>query len=210
MHTRRVLKELIETALLALALFMALEFCVQNYRVEGSSMHPTLMENERLIVNKLTYTRIDGGLFDFSLPFTRSASAADGSRGQSFIFSPPKHGEIIIFHSPENRERDFVKRVIGVPGDTLEIRNGQVIRNGVEIDEPYVARQSSRSEPEVAIPEGHYYVMGDNRRGSNDSRDWGLLPERDIIGRAWLRYWPLDRWGDADGDREREIESARE
>ena len=89
--------------------------------------------------------------------------------------------------------------MIGVPGDALEIRNGQVIRNGEEIDEPYITNHSFASEPETLIPAGHYYVMGDNRRGSNDSRDWGLLPESDIIGRAWFRYWPPSRMGDADG-----------
>lgn len=204
MNMRRAIRETIETALLALALLLALEFSAQNYRVEGSSMHPTMEEGDYLIVNKLVYTRIGGGLFDFSLPFAQPADAAgDGAPGRNFIFGKPEHGEIIIFHSPENRERDFVKRVIGVPGDTLEIRNGRVIRNGEEIDEPYVARQSSRSYDEISIPAGHYYVMGDNRRGSNDSREWGLLPETDIIGRAWQRYWPPGRLGDADVDWER-------
>ena len=201
---RRVIKEAIETALLALALLLALEFSAQNYRVEGSSMHPTMEEGDYLIVNKLTYTRVDGGLFDFSLPFTRPADAsANAPPAHDFVFGQPKHGEIIIFHSPENRERDFVKRVIGVPGDTLEIRNGQVILNGEEVAEPFVARQSSTSHEEIRIPEGHYFVMGDNRRGSNDSRDWGLLPATDIIGKAWFRYWPAERWGDPDVDWER-------
>ena len=201
---RRAIKETIETALLALALLLALEFSAQNYRVEGSSMHPTEEEGDYLIVNKLTYTRIDGGLFDFSLPFAQPADAADGgASGDDFIFGQPEHGEIIIFHSPENREREFVKRVIGVPGDTIEIRNGQVIRNGEEIDEPYVARQSSRSYDEIRVPPGGYYVLGDNRRGSNDSRNWGFVPEKDVVGKAWLRYWPPGRWGDADVDWER-------
>ena len=203
MFTRRLIKELIETALLALAMLLALEFSVQNYRVEGSSMYPTLLEGEMLMVNKLIYARLDDGVFDFSLPPAQSADAAaasdDGSApSRTFVFSPPKHGEIIIFHFPRNRERDFVKRVIGVPGDVLEIRNGQVIRNGEPVDEPYVTNHSSRSQREIEIPEGHYYVLGDNRRGSNDSRDWGLVPEADIIGRAWFRYWPLARFGATD------------
>ena len=197
---RRAAKELVETALLALALLVALEISVQNYRVEGSSMYPTMLEGEYLIVNKLAYAGVDDGLFDFSLPFTQTADAAGdgGTPSRAFIFGPPKHGEIIIFHAPLNRERDFVKRVIGVPGDVLEIRNGQVIRNGEPVDEPYVTNHSSRSQKEIEITEGHYYVLGDNRRGSNDSRDWGLVPEEDIIGRAWLRYWPPDRLGSAD------------
>ena len=203
MFARRVIKELIETALLALAMLLALEFSVQNYRVEGSSMYPTLHEGEMLMVNKLIYARLDDGVFDFSLPFTRSADAADGdgsTPSRTFIFGPPEHGEIVIFHFPRNRERDFVKRVIGVPGDILEIRNGEVIRNGEPIEEPYVTNHSSRSEREREIPAGHYYVLGDNRRGSNDSRDWGLVPETDIIGRAWLLYWPPNRFGSADAD----------
>ena len=179
MFTRRLIKELIETALLALAMLLALEFSVQNYRVEGLSMYPTLLEGEMLMVNKLIYARLDDG----------------AAPSRTFVFSPPKHGEVIIFHFPRNRERDFVKRVIGVPGDVLEIRNGEVIRNGEPVDEPYVTNHSSRSQREIEIPEGHYYVLGDNRRGSNDSRDWGLVPEADIIGRAWFRYWPLARIG---------------
>ena len=198
----RAVKELIETALLAMALLLALEFSAQNYRVEGSSMYPTMREGEYLIVNKLVYASVHGDLFDFSLPFTRTADAAgDGAApARDFIFGPPEHGEIIIFHSPRNRERYFVKRVIGVPGDVLEIRNGQVIRNGEPIEEPYVTNHSSRSQSEIEIPQGRYYVLGDNRRGSNDSRDWGLVPDEDVIGRAWLRYWPPGRMGDVDGD----------
>ena len=88
-----------------------------------------------------------------------------------------------------------MKRVVGVPGDTIEIRQGDVYRNGQYVEEPFVTNPSSRSYDPVFVDEGHYYVLGDNRRSSNDSRDWGLVPEQNLIGRAWMRYWPPHSFG---------------
>ena len=104
---------------------------------------------------------------------TRPTAAADRTL---FAFHSPVHGEVVIFHYPHNLERDFVKRVIGLPGDTIEIRRGDVYRNGVLVEEDYVTHDSARSYDPVTVTRGHYYVLGDNRRASNDSRDWGLVP----------------------------------
>ena len=184
---------MIETVLLALLLFVLMEFSVQNFKVEGSSMTPTLEQDQYLLVNKLIYSRV--GLDELSpfVPFVHSST--NGSERTMFAFHPPQYGEVVIFRFPADPTRDFVKRVIGVPGDTVEIRQGDVYRNGQYVDEPFVTSPSSRTYAPVFVEQGHYYVLGDNRRSSNDSRDWGLVPEENLIGRAWMRYWPPDDLG---------------
>ena len=186
---RELVRELIETVLLALAIFLTLQFSVQNFRVEGSSMRPTLEEDQFLLVNKIVYLRIDRDSITRLLPFIDD----DGDE-TFFAFHPPKRGEVIIFHFPRDPSRDFVKRVIAVPGDTVEIRRGQVYINGIALDEPYITHPDTRSVAPTRIGPEFYYVLGDNRGSSNDSRDWGPVPTENIIGRAWVSYWPLENF----------------
>ncbi len=181
---RSTIRELFETIILALVIFLGLQFSMGNYRVEGSSMSPTLKAGEYLLVNKLVYTRIERE----NLPFVDPDENAD-----AYQFERPKRGDVIIFEFPNNPERDFVKRVIGIPGDIVEIHEGQVWVNEIPINEPYVTHRDSRYYYKQSIPSGFYYVLGDNRMSSNDSRDWGLVPVENIIGKAWVRFWPLDR-----------------
>lgn len=186
---RALLRELIETVVLALLIFLILQFTVQNFRVEGSSMQPTLEEGQYLLVNKIVYFQVEAAILERLLPFR------DEEKGQSlFPFHPPRRGEVLIFHFPRDESRDFVKRVIGVPGDEVEIRRGRVYVNGVKLEEPYVTHPDRESMSEVEVPEDSYFVMGDNRRASNDSRDWGPVPNDKLVGRAWVSYWPLDQW----------------
>ena len=179
---RAVIRELFETVILALLIFLGFHLSIGNYRVEGSSMVPSLEEGEYVIVNKLVYARPPD-----LLPFM-------GELEDPYLFHGPRRGEVIIFEFPRDLERDFVKRVIGLPGDTVEIKRGQVILNGTPLSEPYVTHDSDRSHPKTTVPEGAYFVLGDNRRASNDSRDWGPVSEDMIIGRAWVSFWPLHRW----------------
>ena len=190
---RRIVKEMIETILLALLLFVLMEFSVQNFKVEGSSMKPTLAQDQYLLVNKVIYSRVDLDEVAAFVPFVHASQ--NGAERSMFVFHSPGYGEVVIFHFPGDPTRDFVKRVVGVPGDTIEIRQGDVYRNGRYVEEPFVTSPSSRSYDPVFVDEGHYYVLGDNRRSSNDSRDWGLVPEENLIGRAWMRYWPPDSLG---------------
>lgn len=190
---RRIVKEMIETILLALLLFVLMEFSIQNFKVEGSSMKPTLAQDQYLLVNKIIYSRVDLDEVAAFVPFVHASQ--NGAERSMFVFHRPDYGEVVIFNFPGDPTRDFVKRVIGVPGDTIEIRQGDVYRNGRYVDEPFVTNPSSRSYDPVFVDEGHYYVLGDNRRSSNDSRDWGLVPEENLIGRAWMRYWPPDSLG---------------
>ena len=188
---REFIRELIETVLLSLAVFLALHLSVQNFRVEGSSMVPTLTEGQYIVANKIIYSRVSIDTLAGFLPFIQSSGGGDSL----YTFHPPGHGEIIIFNFPPDQSRDLVKRVIGIPGDTIEIRSGQVIRNGEPIDEPYVVNRDRRTYDPVEVPENSYYVLGDNRRASSDSRDWGFLADEHVVGRAWMSYWPTDRIG---------------
>ena len=185
---RALIRELIETVILALLIFLGLQFSIQNFRVEGSSMQPTLEEGQYVLVNKLVYLRLAPQGLSSLLPFVNS-----DREEVIFPFSAPSLGDVIIFHFPRDPSRDFVKRVIGVPGDVVEIKQGRVFLNGEEIDEPYVTHPDRGSMAPRSIPENSFFVLGDNRRASNDSRDWGTVPAELIIGRAWVSYWPLDR-----------------
>jgi len=185
---RALIRELIETVILALIIFLALQFSVQNFRVEGSSMRPTIVEGQYLLVNKLVYFNLNPRDVRSVLAFSSSAKAE-----RVYPFHAPERKDVIIFHFPRDPSRDFVKRVIGLPGDTIEIDDGEVYINGTKLDEPYITKRGSGNMKLLTIGEDAYFVMGDNRRASNDSRDWGTVPTANIVGRAWVSYWPLDR-----------------
>ena len=152
---------------------LILVFVVQPVKVEGTSMQPRLETEERIFVNKFLYT-----------------------------FNPPQHGDIVVFWYPKDPSKSFIKRVIGCPGDTLQIDQwGQLIRNGQPVEEPYLSpakNTSPRALAPTTIEPHYYFVMGDNRDASNDSRSWGLVPEKYIYGKAMFRYWPLARVGTLD------------
>lgn len=184
---RALVRELIETVILALIIFLALDFSVQNFRVEGPSMQPTLGSGQHVLVNKLVYLRMNPKKLSRLVPFLHS----DGD--EVFPFHAPNRGDIIIFRSPRDPSRDFVKRVVGVPGDTVEIRQGRLLVNGVERPEPYVVNHDETSRRPAVVPPDSYFVLGDNRRESSDSREWGPVPAENLIGRAWVAYWPFDK-----------------
>lgn len=186
---RVLVRESFETIILALLVFMVLHLSIQNYRVEGPSMQPTLAEGEYLIVNKLVYLRIDPAEVAGLLPFYNRQEETD-----RFIFHPPERGEVIVFRSPHDPDRDFVKRVIGIPGDTIEIVQGNVYLDGVLLVEPYVTRRDNSTMSPVHVEPGTFFVLGDNRGSSNDSRSWGAVPAENLIGRAWVRFWPINQW----------------
>lgn len=162
------LRETVETIVLAVVIFLLLQVVVRNFRILGDSMLPTLETGQFVLVERVTYR-----------------------------FSEPRRGDIVVFEYPRAPQEDFVKRVIGLPGETVEIQGGSVYINGNPLVEPYVAGQQTLSYRPIRITLGadEYFVMGDNRAASSDSRTWGPLPRRNIIGRAWLSYWPPSRWG---------------
>jgi signal peptidase I len=162
----RLLREVLEVAVLTLLLFIAVRLMVQNYRVEGPSMMPTLKTDQYILVDKASY-----------------------------YFNTPKRGDIVVFQFPRNLSEDYVKRVIGVPGDTVRVdAEGIVTVDGVSINEPYVNDLTNPYQPQTwTLGPGEYFVLGDNRGDSSDSRDWGPVPSKDIIGKASLVYWPLNK-----------------
>ena len=186
---RLFIREILETVFVFLAVFATLYLSIQNFRIDGTSMSPTLVDEQHILVSKLTYRRINSGAFRQFFPF------GENSDDITTLFPriAPSYGDVIAFTYPADPSKEFLKRVIGVPGDMIEVKGGQVIRNGRPLEEPYVVNRDQSSFELVKVPEGSYYVLGDNRPVSNDSRNWGFVPEDHIIGRAWLSYWPSDR-----------------
>ncbi len=155
-------RELFETVLLTALMFVGIRLVVQNFRIEGRSMEPTLETDQYLLVNKLSYR----------------------------LFGEPQRGDIVVFEA-WGQDKDFIKRIIGRPGDDLEIRDSAVYVNGVALDEPYTKDGVTRDTlGPITLGTNEYYVLGDNRGNSSDSRTFGPLPADKIVGKAWLTYWP--------------------
>ncbi len=184
---RKTLREILQTVLLTLILFAGLQGTIQNVRVEGFSMRPTLDADQYLLVNKLAYSQINLANLTRHIPFIDS-----GDEEPSYLFDPPQRGEVVVFRFPVDPSRDFVKRVIAVPGDSVEIRNGNVFVNGKALEESYTLDDPRGiTMLEQVMGPDEYFVLGDNRLQSNDSKNWGPVPLENIIGRVWVSYWPL-------------------
>ncbi|MDX1687138.1 MAG: signal peptidase I [Candidatus Promineifilaceae bacterium] len=164
--TRVIVREIVETLLLTLFIFWIVNTATGRYRVQGHSMLPTLKEGEYLIINKLSY-----------------------------YLDEPRRGDIIVLHYPRDRSREYIKRIIGLPGDRVEVNDGRVHVNGVALDEPYLNGSPTYRSQNWTVPEDHFFVMGDNRNNSSDSRSWSFLPRSDIVGKAWIIYWSVEDWG---------------
>ncbi len=186
----RVGWELVQTLVLAILIFLAVRAMAQNFRVEGSSMEPGLHNGQYLLVNKAVYFKIDLTTLSKFLPFVHA-----GPHDERFVFHGPQRGDVIVFRYPQDPSRDFIKRVIGLPGDTVQIVNGTVYVDGTALDEPYINGVSHANYDQTVIPAGNYFVLGDNRNNSSDSRSWGFVPEGNIIGKAMFTYWPLSDLG---------------
>lgn len=185
-----VVREILEALALAIVVFIIIQASAQNFRVEGSSMAPTLEGQQYLLVNKLAYFKFDVERFSRTIPFWQVEKS-----NESRPFGSPRFGEIIVFRFPGEPRRDFVKRVIGLPGDRIEIVDGRVTINGAVYTEPYVNGPFSTNMASMTMQEGEYFVMGDNRAHSNDSRSWGPVPEKNVVGKVWLVYWPFSEMG---------------
>ena len=195
----RLVRELAETVVLALAIFLLVRAVVQNFQVEGMSMQPTLQTRWYLLVNKSLYWEVNLDTVGKFVPFVEA-----GRDPTRYLFRGPKRGDVIVFRQPNQPagapERDFIKRVIGLPGEVVEVHNGTVFINGKPLHEPYIADKPNYDCPAQRIPPGFYWALGDNRNNSSDSHSWGPVPKGDIIGQAWLIYWPFDQFGLVDND----------
>lgn len=190
----RLVRELAETVVLALLIFLLVRAVVQNFQVEGRSMEPTLKSGWYLLVNKALYWEINVETISKFVPFLDP-----GDDPTRYILRGPKRGDIVVFQQPTQPpgapERDFIKRIIGLPGETVEVRDCTVFIDGEPLDEPYIREPALSQYGPATVPPGHYFVLGDNRNNSSDSRSWGMLPKENIIGQAWVTYWPFSALG---------------
>ena len=182
----RAFREISEALILALIVFLVIQGSVRNFKVDGSSMLPSLHSGQFLLVNKLVYFKLDTSRLARVIPFWDEDTPTN-----HFAIHPPRRGDVIVFRFPKDPRKDFVKRVIGLPGEEVEIVSGTPYIDGVPLEEPYLTSQDRSSAAPLLLGEGEYFVMGDNRRSSNDSRNWGAVPEKNILGKVWVVYWPF-------------------
>lgn len=157
----RIIRDIIVPILIAVIVTVIFHTMVASFKVYGSSMYPTILPGEYIMVSKVSY-----------------------------LFGQPQRGEVIVFHSPRDPETDLIKRVIAVPGDTVEIKKGIVSIDGEALTEPYVSEKPRYDYNPQEIIAGQYFVLGDNRNNSSDSHGGWTVPRSNIVGKAWLTYWP--------------------
>lgn len=158
--------EVVKVVLISLAIILPIRyFLVQPFYVEGASMEPNFHDKEYLIINEISYR-----------------------------FEKPQRGEVVILKNPEDERFYFIKRVVGLPGEKVAVLNGRVFINDKQIEESYIKNFSSDDYGPITLASDEYFVMGDNRNNSSDSRYFGALKRQNIIGRVWVRAWPLDKF----------------
>ncbi|MEW6033298.1 MAG: signal peptidase I [Chloroflexota bacterium] len=163
---KSIVREVLWTLLFAVLVFVLLRVSVQTFRVEMPSMKPTIEPGWWLVLDKVSYR-----------------------------FGQPRRGDIVVFHAPTEPGHDFIKRVIAIPGDTVEVKDGKVYLNGQPVEEPYLANPPHYTMALWEIPPNEYFVLGDNRDTSVDSHYGWLVPRANLVGRAWLIVWPFSKWG---------------
>ncbi len=157
---RAVIREIIITVLLAALFFVAIRAMVHNFEVKGSSMEPSLHNGQFIIVSKVAYW-----------------------------FGSPQRGDIVVFDKP-TLNHGIIHRIIGLPGELIEVKKGELYVNGAKLEEPYIKGDSVSASPRK-VPDGSYFIVGDNRGAAS----WDIVPKRDIVGKSWLSYWPISDWG---------------
>lgn len=171
----RLIKDIIQTLLIAFIIFLLMRFSLETRVIPSASMEPSLVPGQRLLINKLVYRQII----------------------DTYLFHPPKRGEIITFRPYPHSKDVYVKRVIAQPGEWVEIKGGKVFINDKPLYEPYIKEPPLYTFPKTFIPPNHFFVLGDNRNNSIDSRIIGPIPIERIIGKAIFIYWPPRYWGKA-------------
>lgn len=168
LKARASIKEWIDSIIIAgISAIIIVQFIAQPFYIPSESMYPTLKKWDFILVNKFVYR-----------------------------FTPPKYGDIMVFNPPPEAhagDKEYIKRLIGLPGDNLEIKNGALYRNGKKSDEPYVQNCADYVLEKITIPANNYFMLGDNRSNSGDSHVWGYLPKKNVIGKAFIILWPPSR-----------------
>ncbi len=162
-------RDILVILIITIVIFSGLHFIVEDYVIKEYCMEPSFQEGQRVYVLKLAYK-----------------------------FHEPERGDVIVFHPPppySSQATPFIKRIIALPGDTVEIKNGAVYVNDVKLDEPFIKEPPNYTFNQYKIPEDNYFVLGDNRNNANDSHTGWTVPRQNILGKAWLSVWPPDKWG---------------
>jgi len=193
-NNRSAVWELVETLLLALIIFVGVRSVILNYRVDGMSMEPNLHNGEMLIVNRREYSHLDLAKLVDWIPGIHVTTGTSW-----YPFRPPQRGDIIVFMPPGVTSEPYIKRIIGLPGDQISIHDGGVYVNSKRLDESYLRSDTSwrgiAGDNTYTVQSGNVFVLGDNRNNSSDSRVFGEVPIGNIIGKAWLAYWPPSEMG---------------
>ena len=177
------LRNISKNTILVFAISIAFQILLGNYVVDGNSMDPTLRNDQRVFVNKFVY--FDPIVFKSNLNLSFDSTLN------------PKRGDVVVFDPPfpyDASGKQFVKRIIAVPGDTIENSSGIILVNGKPFGNDFGVTSEISEVPKTLVPEGYYYVLGDNRNSSNDSRNFGFVPRTSIIGRVWVIYWPFSNF----------------
>jgi len=187
----KLVREILLVIIVALAIFMMVQSTMGHFQVNGSSMEPSLKNGEHILVNRAVYFHVNRGWASHIIPFIKWR----GDTG--YLFHPPNRGDIVILRPPKdsNFKEDLIKRVIAIPGDTVEIKNNVVYVNGQALKESYIKEPTRNNMTWQQIPAGSYFVMGDNRNNSNDSRYFGPVSSENIVGKPWAIVWPPSKWG---------------
>jgi signal peptidase I len=166
LQIKAIIRETLITLAMAAIIFLILQSTIQSSYVDGSSMLPGLVDKEHLVVGKVAY-----------------------------VFKEPARGDVIVLYPPVAPQKQWVKRIIGVPGDTVEVKKGTVYVNGIALTEPYIKSSPSYAMSPYKVPAENYFVMGDNRNNSTDSHYGWTVSRDNIVGKVWLRIWPISKWG---------------
>ena len=184
-------REVLETVLLTVMIFFLVKGLVANFRILGTSMEPNFHTDQLVLVNKAAYFHLDANTWLKLIPGVHP----DG-KNVIWLFGGPKRGDVLIFEPPDVVNEDYIKRVIGLPGDKVEVKSGNVYVNDKPLNEPYIKEAPFSPYNAAIVPPNQLFVMGDNRNASRDSRSFGMLPVDLIVGKALLVYWPTGpQWG---------------
>jgi signal peptidase I len=163
---RSFFREIVITTVLALGIFFLIQATLGSFIIVGISMEPSFYDGQRLLVNRVVYH-----------------------------LHEPERGDVIVFQPGESQQPDYIKRIIALPGDMVEVKNGAVYVNDSKLDEPYIKSSPRYSTKPKTIPANSYFVLGDNRNNSNDSHNGWVVPSQKIVGKVWLLIWPPNEWG---------------
>lgn len=190
-HVKSFWREVLETVLLTVMIFFLVKGLVANFRILGTSMEPNFHTDQLVLVNKAAYFHVDINSWLKLIPGVHPEG-----NSITWLFGGPKRGDVVIFEPPDVVNEDYIKRVIGLPGDKVEVKNGKVYINDIALDEPYIREAPFSPFPAAVVPSGHLFVMGDNRNASRDSRSFGMLSIDLVVGKALMVYWPSGpQWG---------------